>query len=196
MKKLLVTRESGCLQPVRELIERQKHRTLVMWSIECAYRVLGIFEENHPRDERPREAVEAAKAWSRGDIKMKAAKKAALDAHNAASSVADDPPACAAARAMGHVVGTVHVETHAMGFVMYAITAFVYASGQENADDLISKECSWLCDRLSYWEENIDREERAWAPFLLNDDVPNKERLLREKREAKQRKEALNGIHK
>ena len=134
MRKLLVTRESACLQPIRELIEKQKHRTLVMWSIDCAEHILPIFEEKHPHDKRPREAVEAAKAWAHGKIKMPLAKKAAHAAHNAATDVVEaDPAACAAARAMGHVVGAVHVETHAIGVVMYGITAFVYAAEQKDA---------------------------------------------------------------
>lgn len=183
MKKLLITRESACLQPIRELIEQQKHRTLVLWNIECAERVLPIFEERYPQDARPREAIEAARAWAHGDMKMPAAKKAAHAAHNAATAVAEDPAACAAARAMGHVVGTVHVETHAMGFVMYAITAFIYAAEQKDADDVIAKECNWLHDRLLYWEANIDKVSTTWASFLLNDDAPNKEKLLRQKKE-------------
>ena len=182
MKKLLVTRESVCLQPIRELIEKQKHRTLVHWTIECAEHILPIFEDKHPQDKRPREAVKAAKAWAHGQIKMPVAKKAAHAAHNAATAVAEkDPAACAAARAMGHVVGTVHVETHAIGVVMYGITAFVYAAEQEDADEVISRECDWFYERLLYWEANIDNVDTTWAPFLLRDDVPNKEKLLRQK---------------
>ncbi|NHJ86645.1 MAG: hypothetical protein FK734_14365 [Asgard group archaeon] len=183
MKKLLVTRESPQLQPLRELIEKQKHRTLVLWTIDCAQRVLSIFEEKYPQDKRPREAIEAAKVWAQGKIKMPIAKKAAHASHNAASTIANEnPAACASARAMGHVIGTIHVETHAMGFVIYTITAFIYASGLQNADEVISKECNWLYDRLLYWEANIDTVEQTWAPFLLKDDRPNKEALLRQKK--------------
>jgi hypothetical protein len=184
MKKLVVTRESTCLQPIRELIEKQKHRTLVLWTIDCAERVLPIFENKYPQDKRPRKAIEAAKAWAQGKIKMPVAKKAAHATHNAATAVVEeDPAACAAARAMGHVVGTVHVETHAIGLVMYGITAFVYAAEQKDADDVIAKECKWFYDRLLYWEENIGKVDATWAPFLLRDDVPNKEKLLRQKKE-------------
>lgn len=186
MKKLLVTRESACLQPIRELIEKQKHMTLVSWSIECAERILQIFEKKYPQDKRPREAVEAAKKWACGEIKMPAAKKAAHAAHNAATAVAEeDPAACAAARAMGHVVGTVHVETHAIGVVMYGITAFVYAAEQKESDDVIAKKCKWFYDRLQYWETNIGKVDTTWASFLLRD-APNKEALLRKKKMAPQ----------
>ncbi len=203
MKKLLLTRESPEIQPLRELIEKQKHRTLVLWVIECAGHVLPIFEDKFPEDNRPREAVEVARAWMRGEIKMPVAKKAAHAAHNTATAVAENPAAEAAARTMGHVVGTVHVETHAIGVVMYGVTAFVYnamlnseglkgAVEQKNVADrknfvdaaaIIERECKWFYDQLLYWEANIDKIEHPWASFLLRDDVPNKEKLLREKTE-------------
>jgi len=128
-------------------------------------------------------------------IKLKSfpvAKKAAHATHNAATAVADDPAACAAARAMGHVVGTVHVETHAIGLVMYGITAFVYAADPQNADDVIAKECKWFYDRLLYWEANIDLVDTPWAAFLLRDDVPNKEKLLRKKLEQQKEESRLS----
>ncbi len=189
MRKLLFSRQSPCLQPIRELIERQTHRTIILWTLDCAGRVLAIFERKYPDDKRPREAVEAARAWAHGEIKMPVAMKAALAAHNAATAVSFDPAAAAAARAMGHVVGTVHVETHAMGFVIYALTAFVYKAGpegqKENADDVIAKECQWLYDRLLFWEAKDSDSFGLWAAFLVNDDRPNKEYLLRLKMEQK-----------
>ena len=185
LRKLLVTRESTCLQPLRLLIEEQKHRTLAMWAIDCAEHILPIFENKYPKDSRPREAFLAAKEWAHGQIKMPVAKKAAHATHNSATAVAEkDPAACAAARAMGHVIGAVHVETHAIGVAMYGITAFVYSS-KEDADDVIARECKWFYDRLLYWEKNIDNLDTTWAPFLLRDDVPNKEKLLRQKTDQK-----------
>lgn len=166
MKKLLINRESKYLVPLSELVKKQKHKTLVLWSIDCAGHILPIFEKNHSQDGRPRKAVEAAKAWAQGEIKMPVAKKAAHAAHNAATEAAEDPAACAAARAAGHVVGTVHVSTHAIGFVIYAITAFIHADVPSNPDEIIEKECNWLYGRLLYWEANIDKIETKWASFL------------------------------
>lgn len=192
---MLVTRHSDAVQLLRALIEQQKHRTLVLWALDCAPRVLAIFEAKYPNDPRPRQALEATEAWARGDIKMPIAKKAAHATHNAASDVVNDPAPSAAARAMGHVVGTVHVETHAIGLVSYGITALVYASGyapnSKEAATLIARECDWFYERLLYWQTNIDQvdlEGRPWAPFLLRDDLPNKELLLHQQERQKEAK--------
>lgn len=36
----------------------------VLWSIKCAESVLHLFESLYPEDKRPRDAIEAAKAWT------------------------------------------------------------------------------------------------------------------------------------
>lgn len=185
MRKMIVTRESSVLEPLRTLIEKQKHRTLVMWALDCAKGILPIFETKYPNDKRPREALRAARLWAHGDIKMPIAKKAAHASHNAASEVIEDSPAAgAAARAIGHVVGTVHVETHAIGVACYGITAFVYDLSEDDQDEVINKIVKCMYDRLTYWEKQIEKMDKMnpkWAPFLLRDNVPNKEKLLREK---------------
>ncbi len=188
MRKMLYTRDSECIQPIRELIEVQKHRTLVMWVFDCAPRVLSIFEKEYPEETRPREAIETAKAWARGEVKMPAAKAAILAADKAATEAEACPAAQAAACAVGHAAATVHVETHALGLVCYGLTAFVYAAESESADDVVVRECEWFLDRLRFWAINIERIETTWAPFLLRDDVPNKEQLLRQKQTTASRK--------
>lgn len=182
MKKILFSRDSECIAPIRELIEKQKHRTLVLWVFDCAQRILTIFEDIFPNDTRPREALNMAKSWARGYVKMPAAKKAIHAAHNAAAEAQNNPAAQAAARAVAHAAATVHVETHALGIVFYGLTAFVY---KENNEAVVERELKWFYDRLLYWEENIDKTDMKWAPFLLRDDIPNKEKLLRQKEEKK-----------
>jgi len=183
MKKILFNRQSACIQPLRALIEEQKHRTLAMWAVDCALPLLALFEQKYPAEKRPRQALEAGEKWMRGEIKMPEAKRAILAAHKAASEV-DDLVACAAARAMGHAAATVHVETHALGLVFYGLTAMVYAADPADADDVVATACQGYYDRLSYWQVHIDQAGQNWAPFLLPDS-PNKEKLLRIKNEQK-----------
>ena len=46
--KLLFSRDSLCLQELKELIQLQNHRTLVMWALDCAALPLEKFEEKYP----------------------------------------------------------------------------------------------------------------------------------------------------
>lgn len=79
--KILFSRDSECLHELKMLIEQQKHRTLVMWALDCAKVPLAQFEKKYPYELRPRKALDLCEDWSRGKIKMPAAKRAILDAH-------------------------------------------------------------------------------------------------------------------
>ena len=100
-------------------------RSLAGWAADCAERVLARFEERCPNDERPRKAVEAARAWARRDIRCGQARKAAVAAH-AAARACDHPVAKAAARATGHAAATAHMPAHARGAAAYAILAVMF----------------------------------------------------------------------
>lgn len=183
MRKLLFSRESECVQPLRSLVEQQNHKTLVLWALDCSPRFLEIFEKDFPNEPRPRELIGIAWQWARGEIKMPAAKKAIHAAHNAAKEAEGYPAAQAAARAVGHAAATIHVETHALGIVFYGLTALVYAESPDDTDAFVQKECDWFYDRLKYWEANYSNVDMTWAPFLTDESAPNKEALLRAKTE-------------
>jgi hypothetical protein len=100
----------------------QDHRSLVLWAADCAEHVLLYFEEKYPEDDRPRKAVEAGRAWARGEIAVSEARAAAFAAHAAARD-ADHAAARAAARAAGHAAATAHVAGHAHHAAAYAVTA-------------------------------------------------------------------------
>jgi hypothetical protein len=83
--------------------------------------VLQLFEERSS-DERPRAALETARAWANGQISVGQACKAAVRAHAAARSMTN-PSATAAARAAGHAVATAHMADHCLGAALYALKA-------------------------------------------------------------------------
>jgi uncharacterized protein YdhG (YjbR/CyaY superfamily) len=89
-----------------------------------AEQVLAFFEDAHPQDKRPRQAIEAARTWARGEIPVGEARIAAFGAHAAARAV-DEPDAKAAARAAGHAAATAHVAAHAFQAETYAAKAVV-----------------------------------------------------------------------
>ena len=39
------------------------HQLLALWAATCAEHVLPLFEQANPTDERPRKAIELARAW-------------------------------------------------------------------------------------------------------------------------------------
>jgi len=53
------------------------HRLLAEWAADCAEHVLPLFETVQPADARPRQAIEQARAWVRGEITLSQARMAA-----------------------------------------------------------------------------------------------------------------------
>ncbi len=46
------------------------HHLLATWAAACADHVLHLFESARPEDPWPRQAIDAARAWARGEVKM------------------------------------------------------------------------------------------------------------------------------
>ncbi|WP_245813747.1 putative immunity protein [Rhodococcus marinonascens] len=141
---------------VRMELDLQEHQTLVIWAAACAERVLENFERAVPGDARPREAIEAGRAWARGELKMTGARKAAFASHAAARDAPDDA-AKAAARAAGHAAATAHVYTHAPHAANYATTSVRKAAAPaantavtslDTASVAIARERSWQREQI------------------------------------------------
>jgi hypothetical protein len=87
MEKVNKKGDSDIKKEIAELTGKMDHKTLAIWATDCAEHVLSYFEEKYPNDDRPRKAVEAGRAWVRGEIKMSEARTAAFAAHAAARDV-------------------------------------------------------------------------------------------------------------
>jgi len=109
-------------------LDRADRRLLVRWATDCAERVLPLFETHYPDDLRPRNAIEAARAWVRDELAVSDARAAALAAHAAARD-AKDTAVMAAARAAGHAAATAHVAEHAGHAAAYAVKAIRCVDG-------------------------------------------------------------------
>ncbi|WP_085279580.1 putative immunity protein [Paenibacillus barengoltzii] len=133
---------------IADQAERTDQRTLALWASECAERVLPCFEAARPEDLRPRQAIEAARAWVRGEVSMAAARAAAVAAHNAAHD-AGHASVSAAARAAGHAAATAHVAGHAAHSATYAAKALAYAADNAVAAKAkTEQERQWQLRRL------------------------------------------------
>jgi hypothetical protein len=101
------------------------HRQFGLRAARVVERLLPLFERECPRDDRPRQAMEAIRAWARGKRKlgMPEVRRLSLGSH-AAARQAKTVAARFVAHAAGHAVGTWHVPTHALAAFFYAGRAF------------------------------------------------------------------------
>lgn len=155
--RLVTVRRGGTLRDA-------DHRLLAVWAAACAEHVLHLFEQAHPGDERPRRAIEQARAWARGEITMTQARTAAYAAHDAAREASGS--AKEAARAAGHAVAVAHMADHELGAAAYAIRAARAAADPNDRDDVGRAECRW---------------QRAQLPVEIRDFVLDDERLRNRK---------------
>lgn len=132
-----------------ELVEKTDQKTLAVWAIDCAERVMPYFEDNYPDDPRPRQAIDTLKTWLQtGVFKMAVIRKASLDSHAAARDVGEDNPARSVAHAAGQAVGTAHVPTHAIGAAIYGLQAIHRATDSEHANTAVTTERDWQYQHL------------------------------------------------
>ncbi len=123
--------------PSFELTEDDR-RSVTRWAVACAERALPLFETEAPSDPRPREAVEAARAFALGERRTARLRTAAWSAYQAAREVGG-PAAEAAARAAGsaagapylHPLATPHQLKHVLGPALYLARAHELAWGDD-----------------------------------------------------------------
>jgi hypothetical protein len=132
-----------------EIVGKTDHKTLAVWAIDCAERVLPYFEQSYPNDKRPRQAIETLQKWiDTGVFRMAEIRKASLSSHAAAREVGDDNAARSAARAAGQAVATAHVPIHSIGAAIYGLQAIHRASDADEADEAVAKERDWQYQHL------------------------------------------------
>jgi Imm-5 like putative immunity protein len=122
------------------------HQLLALWAASCAEHVLDFFASARPDDPRPRQAIELARAWARGEITMTEARTAAGHANAAARDLTG--AARHAAHACGQAAAVAHVAAHELGAAAYAIKAARAAAPEAEAESAGRVECRWQRDQL------------------------------------------------
>jgi immunity protein 5 of polymorphic toxin system len=140
------------------------HHLLALWAADCTEHVLHYFEQAQPCDDRPRRAVELARAWARGEITMTPARTAAGHATAAAREVFG--AAREAAHAAGQAGAVAHVAAHELGAAAYAIRAARAAAPDGEREAAGRRECQW---------------QRAQLPRQIRDLVLDDQRLRNDK---------------
>ncbi|MDY0003319.1 MAG: hypothetical protein RBU30_18620 [Polyangia bacterium] len=151
------------------------HRLLAKWAAACAEHVLPFFERAHSGDDRPRRAIEQARAWARGEITMTQARTAAISAHGAARDASG--AAKEAARAAGHAAAVAHMADHELGAAAYAIRAAGAAAAPNNRGEAQRAECQWqraqLPDEIRdlVLEDQRLRNKKCWSLFEVESPI-------------------------
>jgi thymidine phosphorylase len=146
-----------------------EHHLLALWAAACAEHVLDLFESARPDDPRPRQAIEAARAWAVGEVSMTQARTAGGHAMGAARDLRGGARHAAFAAGQAGVVA--HVAAHELGAAAYAIKAVRAAAPQGAAEAAGRRECRWQRDQLpeAIRELVLDdqrlRNEICWSVF-------------------------------
>ena len=145
------------------------HQILALWAALCAEHVLDLFGSARPEDPRPRQAIEQARAWARGEITMSQARTAAGHAMGAARYLRG--AARHAAYAAGQAAAIAHVAAHELGAAAYAIKAARAAAPDGEGESAGRLECRWQRDHLPeairalVLDDQRLRNEICWSVF-------------------------------
>ncbi|MDQ6895182.1 MAG: hypothetical protein M3171_01000 [Actinomycetota bacterium] len=145
------------------------HHLLALWAATCAEHVLGLFEAACPQDPRPRDAIEHARAWVRGEVTMMTSRAAGGHAMGAARDLRGAPRY--AAYAAGQAACVAHVAAHDLGAAAYAIKAVRAAAVVGDDEAAGPRECRWQRDQLpdAVRELVVDDQQRrndiCWSVF-------------------------------
>lgn len=126
-RKMLSNWEAPYIQSLMKLIETQSKATLGTWAVDYSEKVmLPLWSKYYPDDLRPKYALNAAREWLSGSIKLPQAKSAILECHAAARGAHGNPVAQAAARTIGQCASTIHSARHCIGLAFYGALAVAY----------------------------------------------------------------------
>ena len=147
------------------------HQLLALWAASCAEHVLDLFESSQPEDQRPRQAIEHARAWVRGEVTMTQARTAAGRAMAAARDLRG--AARHAAYSAGQAAVVPHVAAHELGAAAYAIKAARAGrpEGEGEGDGAGRLECRWQRDQLPeairglVLDDQRSRNDICWSVF-------------------------------
>lgn len=129
-------------------------RLIALWTADCAARVLPLFEAKVPADTRPRDAIDAARAFAHGGRRTAQLRTVALAAH-AAAREAGDPVATAAARAAANAAASAYIHAladpdqtkHIHASAIYQALARELAAGEDPG--VGDEEIRWAVEHAS-----------------------------------------------
>ena len=142
-------------------VETWNDKTLRLYAADCAERVLGLYEKQYPKDDRPRKAIQAARDFANGLITKDAVSKAATNAASYAAACANGAYAAANAAfnaayyavAASYAAASAAAYTAAAGASYAAYTAAAAAgyAAANGVDAAYAAEKTWQMERLKHY---------------------------------------------
>lgn len=125
-------------------------RAVALWAVNYADRALTIFEDYHPEDVRPRQAIEAAREFGQGKKRDKNLRVVALASFKAAKDIDEASKYAARAATLTASVAYAHTDLqtglpgirqarHILGPIVYSAFALEMADNNDTSvgDDII-----------------------------------------------------------
>jgi len=143
----------------------------VKWAIEYVERSLNIYESHFPDDDRPRKAIEGAKAFSENGKRTNALRKLAIEAYKASrektgsASMAANAASLAAALAFTHPFRDKKQAEHILGPIAYSALSIEMeyndkVKGDEVISSAIEKANSQIAKMLNEFPEHENSNDR------------------------------------
>lgn len=131
--------------PSPQSLSEADRRLVAAWAANCAERVLPLFEAEASTDGRPRDGIDRARAFARGELST-AREISQRFVAGRAVSVVSSPAAVAAARAAGQASGVAHMGAHALGAAAYAAKATALSAPDNPA--AATEEIDWQLEQM------------------------------------------------
>lgn len=137
-----------------QALNDSNRRLVARWALDCAERVLPLFDADGVALEEIRDAVVRTRAYSAGEGDTADEISKRLVAVKAANS-ATTPAGAAAARAVAQAAAVAHMGAHALGAAAYAAKAVSLANQKQ--PERVQKEIRWQVAHLSEREQTALR---------------------------------------
>lgn len=149
-RKMLSDMNAPYIVLLMRQIETQSKATLIRWAMDYSEKfLLPVYTKLYPGDSRLLKAIDAARNWNAGIIKLPRAKKEILACHEAARESEGNPAAQAAARAIAQAASTIHSPRHSIGMALYGALAIAYdALGSDAPWDKLEERAAAECGNM------------------------------------------------
>jgi hypothetical protein len=136
------------------LVNKCDKKTLTIWALDCADRVLHIYEKAIPGDGRPGAAIKAGRSWVRNEIGTAETRGPISSAREAAEET-NDEVACTVAHAAEQALNAVHNPESSKEAAVYVARAVGLSGGNQEAErEWQYRHLIRLKDMSGMWSKN------------------------------------------